>query len=68
MFDTNGQKFTPVILKQRLDKLSGKRKISVNAIRHGYLTDKFGDMMAKNKEVDETMTDMGSSNNMLNVY
>jgi hypothetical protein len=68
LFDTTGKKLTPVKLNQRLNKIFDGRKISVNALRHGYLTDKYGDMIQKNKEIDETMTDMGSSKSMLNTY
>ena len=68
LFDNAGKKLTPVKLNQRLNKIFDGRKISVNALRHGYLTDKYGDMIQKNKEIDETMTDMGSSKSMLNVY
>ena len=68
LFDNAGKKLTPVKLNQRLNKIFDGRKISVNALRYGYLTDKYGDMIQKNKEIDETMTDMGSSKSMLNVY
>ena len=68
LFDNAGKKLTPVKLNQRLNKIFDGRKISVNALRHGYLTDKYGDMIQKNKEIDETMTDMGSSKSMLNTY
>ena len=68
LYDNAGKKLTPVKLNQRLNKIFNGRKISVNALRHGYLTDKYGDMIQKNKEIDETMTDMGSSKSMLNTY
>jgi len=67
LFDTNGNKLSNVKLNQRLNKIFGK-KISVNALRHSYLTNKYGDMIQKKKEIEETMEDMGSSSKMLDTY
>ncbi len=67
LFDTNGKSLSPVKLNHRLNKIFGKSK-SVNSLRHSYLTGKYGDMVAKKKAIDETMTDMGPSSNMLDVY
>jgi integrase len=68
LFDTNMNKLTNVKLNQRFNKIFGDKKISVNNMRHTYLTDKFGDTIAKNKEIDKVMGDMGSSKNMLLTY
>jgi integrase len=68
LFDTNMNKLTNVKLNQRFNKIFGDKKVSVNNLRHTYLTDKFGDTIAKNKEIDKTMSDMGSSKNMLLTY
>jgi hypothetical protein len=68
LFDTNMNKLTNVKLNQRFNKIFGDKKVSVNNMRHTYLTDKYGDTIAKNKEMDKTMTDMGSSKNMLTTY
>lgn len=67
LFDTNGNKLSNVKLNQRLNKIFGG-KISVNALRHTFLTEKYGDMIQKKKEIASTMEDMGSSSNMLDTY
>lgn len=68
LFDSNQNPLTAVKLNQRLNKLFDGKKISVNALRHSYLTTKFGDTIQKNKEIEKTMTDMGSSKAMLTTY
>jgi integrase len=68
LFDSNMNHLTPVKLNQRLNKIFGDKKISINALRHSYLTGKYADTIKKNKEIDETMTDMGSSKSQLLVY
>jgi len=68
LFDSNMNPLTPVKLNQRFNKIFGGKKVSVNAMRHSYLTGKFGDTIAKNKQIDETMSEMGSSKAMLTSY
>ena len=68
LFDSNMNHLTPVKLNQRLNKIFGDKKIAVNALRHSYLTGKYADTIAKNKEIDNTMTEMGSSKGMLTTY
>ena len=68
LFDTNMNHLTPVKLNQRLNKIFGDKKIAVNALRHSYLTGKYADTIAKNKEIENTMSDMGSSKGMLTTY
>ena len=68
LFDSNMNKLTNVKLNQRFNKIFGDKKVSVNNMRHTYLTDKFGDTIAKNKEIAKTMNDMGSSSEMLKNY
>lgn len=68
LFDTNLNKLSAVKLNQRLNKIFGDKKISVNQMRHTYLTDKYGDQIEKKKQIDNTMKDMGSSSDMLNTY
>ena len=41
LFDTNMNPLTSVKLKQRFNKIFDGRKISVNMMRHSYLTDRF---------------------------
>jgi hypothetical protein len=68
LFDTNMNHLTPVKLNQRLNKIFGDKKIAVNSLRHSYLTSKYADTIKKNKEIDETMKEMGSSKGMLTTY
>jgi len=67
LFDTNFNQLSSVKLNQRLNKLFGK-KVGVNILRHSILTDKFGDQIKKNKEIDKVLSDMGSSAQQLKVY
>jgi hypothetical protein len=68
LFDSNMNKLTNVKLNQRFNKIFGDKKISTNQMRHTYLTNKFGDTIAKNKDIAKTMSDMGSSSGMLTTY
>jgi hypothetical protein len=43
-------------------------KISVNQMRHTYLTEKYGAMMQKQKDMAEDMDNMGSSLAQSKVY
>jgi integrase len=67
-FDKNKQKLTSVKLNQRLNKIFDDKKISVNALRHAYLTDKYGHTLKTNEELAEDMKEMGSSKNMATTY
>jgi hypothetical protein len=68
LFDTNMNPLSSVKLNQRLNKLFDGKKVGVNMLRHTYLTDKFGEQIKKDKEISNTMSDMGSSSNMLKTY
>jgi len=68
VFDTNMNPLTSVKLNQRLNKLFDGKKVGVNLMRHAYLTGKYGDTIAKNKDIADTMSDMGSSKSMLTTY
>jgi len=60
--DRNGQPLTNVTLNQRINKLfPGKPHVGVNGFRKSFLTSKFGDMIERNKELGDTMKEMGSS-------
>jgi len=67
LFDTNNNKLNSVKLNQRLNKIFNG-KVSVNNLRHSYLTDKFGDTIEKNKQIANTMEQMGSSSSQLQGY
>lgn len=56
-----------VKLNQRLGRIFDK-KAGVNIMRHSYLTDKFGDTIQRNKQIESTMAQMGSSAAMLSTY
>lgn len=66
-FDSNMNPLSSVKLNQRLNKVFDK-KVSVNQLRHTYLTDKFGDTIGTKNAIANTMTDMGSSSGMLDTY
>lgn len=66
-FDNNKNPLSSVKLNQRLNKLFDK-KVSVNMLRHSYLTDKYSDTIKLNKDIANTMQAMGSSSSMLNTY
>ena len=67
IFDNNKNQLSAVKLNQRLNKLFGK-KVSINLLRHSFLTDKYSDTIKLNKDIANTMQAMGSSSGMLNVY
>ena len=67
LFDTNQNPLTSVKLNQRLNKIFGK-KVGVNQMRHTYLTDKYGDTINKQKQINADMTEMGSSGTQSKVY
>jgi len=60
LFDTNESPLTSVKLNQRLNKIFAK-KISVNAMRHTYLSEKYGG-------IGDDLNDMGTSLNMISTY
>jgi hypothetical protein len=57
-----------VKLNQRFNRIFDGKKIATNALRHSYLTDKYGDDMKKKQEMNQTMTDMGSSLSQMETY
>lgn len=68
LFDSNMNKLTSVKLNQRLNKIFDEKKISVNALRHSFLTDKYESHSKIDKELDKDMTAMGSSKGMAETY
>ena len=67
LFNTKYEPLTSVTITQRLNKIFGQA-ISVNALRHLYLTSRFGHTIAINNDLENTMKDMGSSMNMSTTY
>jgi hypothetical protein len=68
LFDVNMNPLTSVKLNQRFNRIFDGKKIAVNQLRHSYLTEKFGNTIQQKKEINDTMTDMGSSSGMLTTY
>ena len=68
LFDTNMNKLSSVKLNQRLNKIFGEKKIGINALRHTYLTDKYGETIKTNNALANDMSQMGSSMGMANTY
>lgn len=69
LFDSNLNQMTSVKLNQLLNKLfGGKKGKSVNALRHTYLTDKYGDMSKLSSELEKDMEALGSSVNVSKNY
>jgi len=60
LFDKNSHPLTPVKLNQRFNKIF-QGKVSVNAFRHTYLTDKFSDYNVQDKEATKVAQAMGTS-------
>jgi hypothetical protein len=69
LIDGKGQGLDSVTLNQRINKIfPDKKNIGVNGFRKVYLTNKFGDTIKVNKELDATMKEMGSSASVANSY
>jgi integrase len=67
LFDVNKEKLSNVKLNQRLNKIFGK-KISVNMLRHIYLSSKYSNMIKQNNELKNDLKDMGTSMIQAPVY
>jgi integrase len=67
-FDFNYNPLTSVKITQKMNKIFGGKKVSVNILRHSYLTSKFGYTIEQQKEIQKTMSDMGSSSGVLVNY
>jgi hypothetical protein len=60
LFNVNGAKLNSVSLNQRLNKIFNG-KISINALRHAFLSHKYASTMKEQKNMEEDMSEMGSS-------
>jgi len=62
LYDSNDNKLNSVKFTQRLNSIFGKKKVSVNMLRHSFITDKY---LNKNfsslKDMNETAAKMGHS-------
>ena len=68
LFDSNGNQLSSVKLNQRMNKMFGGKNISVNALRHSFLTEKYKDVSLQNKKLEQDMSSMGSSKEMASTY
>ena len=68
LFDVNMNPLTNVKLNQRLNKIFGDKKVSVNNLRHTNITEALGEHKATKKKAEKLMTDMGSSMSMVDTY
>ena len=66
-FNSNLEPLSNVSLNQRLNMIF-RKKASVNALRHFYLTSKYKTLMIENEKMSEEMNQMGSSSAQANVY
>jgi hypothetical protein len=68
LFDNQFKMLNAVKLNQRLNKIFDGKKISINALRHAYMTDKYGDTIKSKQDMYDDFKGMGSSANMECVY
>ena len=68
LFDSNKHQLSNVKLNQRLNKLFGDKKVSVNQLRHTYLSDKYQSTIKANNDMAKDMSDMGSSTIQEKIY
>ena len=68
LFDSKMTPLTSVKLNQRLNKIFAGRRVSVNALRHCYLTSKYTALSKEQKLMNADMASMGSSPGMLDTY
>jgi len=66
-FDNKGNQLSNVNLNQRLNKLFEK-KVSVNQLRHTFMSDKYKNMIEEKKEMDDDFKKMGSSSSQFANY
>jgi integrase len=67
-FDSKFKPLTSVTMTQRLNRVFGGRKISINSLRHSYLTSKYTNLSMEQKKMNADMQAMGSSASMLDTY
>ena len=67
LYDVNGNKLNNVKLTQRLNKIFGAG-FSINNLRHSYLSEKYQGTIALAKDMEKTMSAMGSSTAQSKIY
>jgi ABC-type multidrug transport system ATPase subunit len=68
LFNSKGEPLSAITLNQRMVKIFKDRKISVNQMRHTFLTEKYSDVMKKEKEMSNDLEKMGSSMAQSKIY
>ena len=68
LFDSNLNKLSSIKLNQRLNKIFNNKKVGINSLRHSYLTNKYKATIDLNKDINNTMKEMGSSSQQLETY
>jgi len=68
LHDTRGNEMNSPKLNQYMNRIFNGKKISVNAMRHTYLTDKYKEISEEHKLLVNDMTSMGSSQSMIANY
>ena len=69
LFDSNGGKLSTIKLNQRLNRIFGSDKgMSVNALRHSFLSDKYQDSIKMKEDMAKDMEAMGSSLSQASTY
>jgi len=67
LFDSNKNQLTAVKVTQRMNRIFNG-KISTNAMRHSYLTDRYKDTIKVNEALSNDLNKMGSSMTQSTVY
>ena len=68
LFDESGNPLSPPRLTLKLNKIFGGKKISVNMLRHIYITDEVLDNAPALRKLEEMAEDMGHSVGTQNLY
>lgn len=68
LFDSNMNKLSSVKLNQRFNRIFDGKKISVNNLRHSFLTDKYAIHMEEQKKMEADFEKMGSSKSQDKTY
>jgi integrase len=68
LFNSKGEPLSAITLNQRMVKIFKDRKISVNQMRHSFMSDKYSDLIKVEKEMSNDLTAMGSSIAQSKIY
>ena len=68
LFNGKGEALSAITLNQRMVKIFKDRKISVNQMRHSFMSDKYSDLIKVEKEMSNDLEKMGSSMAQSKIY